>query len=359
MVNKEDSNKPLDTEVNTTDTPVLDNQTPNTARRSVLIPELRNTLRRFERVYEPRLHKATEVSTDMIMSNEAATREVLSTIAVVAFVGPSGTGKSTRAIRVAKSNNISYLIDDGLLINGSRIVAGISAKKAPTKMESVRQALFADPTRSEVMRRALVENHPTVLMILGTSDSMLSKICNSLWLNQPSMLIRIEDVSTEEEMRQARNTRMTEGTHTIPVPSMEIKHEFSGYFADPLNILRQRFDRDRGVSPVAPDVERTMVRPTFSTLGSYSISDDALLDLIKIELNKVAGFAEVVSFKSEKRTYGVVINLDLGIYYGADAQEVLFNAQQSIGKSIEEYTSITMIAVNVRARRVIHIDKKQ
>lgn len=358
MTNKEDSNKThLNNEANSTEPSVSESTTSNTARRGVLIPELRNTLRRFERVYDPRLHKS-EVSIDMILSSEAATREVLSTIAVVAFVGPSGTGKSTRAIKVARLHNISYLIDDGLLVNGSRIAAGISAKKAPTKMESVRQALFADATRSAVMRKALVENHPTVLMILGTSDSMLQKICNNLWLNQPSMLIRIEDVSTEEEMRLARNTRMTEGTHTIPVPSMEIKHEFSGYFTDPLNMLRQRFDRDRGVSPVQPDVERTMVRPTFSTLGSYSISDDALLDLIKIVLNKVPGYAEVVSFKSEKRTYGVVISLDLGIYYGFDAQKVLLEAQQSIGKSIEEYTSITMIAVNVRAKRVIHVDKK-
>ena len=325
----------------------------NTGRHGVLIPELRNTLRRFERGNEPRNHKQ-EISTETILSTEAATREALSSIAVVAFVGPSGTGKSTRAIKVARSNNISYLIDDGLLINGSRIVAGTSAKKAPTKLESVRQALFADPTRSSVMRRALVENMPTALMILGTSDSMLEKICNNLWLNQPSMLIRIEDVTTEEERRLARNTRMTEGMHTIPVPSMEIKHEFSGYFTDPLNKLRQRFDRERGVSPVVPDTERTMVRPTFSSLGSYSISDDALLDLVKIVLSSVNGYAEVVSFKSEKRTYGVVLSLEIAIYYGYDAQEVLFEAQQKIGRSVEEYTSITMIAVNVRAKRVVH-----
>ena len=330
----------------------------NTGRQGVLIPELKNTLRRFERSGEPRIHKQEPViSTEMILMSEAATREVLSSIAVVAFVGPSGTGKSTRAIRVARSNNISYLIDDGLLINGSRIVAGTSAKKAPTKLESVRQALFADPTRAQVMRRALVENVPTALMILGTSDSMLEKICNNLWLNQPSMLIRIEDVSTEEEMRAAKNTRMTEGMHTIPVPSMEIKHEFSGYFTDPFNKLRQRFDKERGVSPVVPGIERTMVRPTFSSLGSYSISDEALLDLVKIVLSKVEGFAEVVSFKSEKRTYGVVLSLELAIYYGADAQEVLYEAQQNIGRSVDEFTSITMIAVNVRAKRVVHQNK--
>ena len=297
----------------------------------------------------------TERNIERILDSEQATREQLSHIAVIAFVGPSGTGKSTRAIRVARENNINYIIDDGLLINGSRIVAGTSAKKAPTKMESVRQAIFIDETRSSVMRRALVECMPKALMILGTSDSMLSKICTNLWLNQPSMLIRIEDVSTEEERRIARSTRLTEGMHTIPVPSMEVKHEFSGYFSDPLSKLRQRFDRERGVAPMAQDSDRTVVRPTFSSLGSYSISDEALLDLIKIVLKDVPGFAEVTDFKTEKQTYGIMISLDIALFYGYDAQEVLMAVQQKVGMAVEEYTSITTNGVNVRASRLAHL----
>lgn len=326
-------------------------------RRGILIPELRSTLRKMEQfTAEQKLHKLNvELSNDEILASEALTRDALSKIAVVAFVGQSGTGKSTRAISVARANDIRYLIDDGLLVNGSRIVAGTSAKKAPTKMESVRQALFVDETRSSVMRRALVEQHPAALMILGTSDSMLKQICNNLWLNQPSMLIRIEDVSTEEERRNARNTRMTEGMHSIPVPTMEIKHEFSGYFSDPFNRIRQRFDSERnGGKGYAVDSERTMVRPTFSSLGSYSISEEAMLDLIKIVLEKIPGIAGVVNYKTEKRTIGVVFSLDLALYYGFDAQKVLLEAQQRIGSAIEEYTSITIVAVNVRAQRLIH-----
>ena len=331
--------------------------------RKTLLSEFRGTLKRLDRSQpvNPNLNfdsgQGFEHNAELILSNEQLTREVLSNIAVIAFVGPSGTGKSTRAIKVARENNIYYIIDDGLLINGSRIVAGTSAKKAPTKMESVRQAIFVDPTRSAVMRRALIESMPRALMVLGTSDSMLNKICDNLWLNRPSMLIRIEDVSTEEERRLARNTRLTEGMHTIPVPSMEIKHEFSGYFSDPFSKLRQRFDRERGVAPMAPDSERTVVRPTFSSLGSYSISDEAILDLIKIVLKDVPGFAEVTSFKTEKQTFGVMISLDLALYYGYDAQKVLETAQQKVGNAVEEFTSITMNGVNVRANRLIHLPK--
>ena len=49
-----------------------------------------------------------------------------------AFVGPSGTGKSYRAQMVANSRNIKFIIDDGLLISENEVIAGVSAKKAPT-----------------------------------------------------------------------------------------------------------------------------------------------------------------------------------------------------------------------------------
>jgi len=331
-----------------------DDKTEVKPKRTKLIPELRSTLKRMDSSEFSRTKPVSEQSSEIILSSEVLTREALSQIAIVAFVGQSGTGKSTRAIAVARTNSIEYLIDDGLLINGGRIVAGTSAKKAPSKMESVRQALFVDPTRSEVMRRALVENRPKTLMILGTSDSMLEKITTNLWLNPPSMLIRIEDVSTEEERRHARNTRMSEGMHTIPVPSMEIKHEFSGYFSDPLNRIRQRLDLEKGGVSLDGENERTMVRPTFSSLGSYSISDDALLDMIKITLKDVPGYAKIIDFKSESRNIGVVFSLDLALYYGFDAQKTLLEAQQTIGSTIENLTAITIVSVNVRAGRLVH-----
>ena len=323
-------------------------------KKPTLIPELRATLKQINLGADPLKTKTVELSTDVILQSETLTREFLSQIAIIAFVGQSGTGKSTRAIAVARKNNIEYLIDDGLLINGGRIVAGTSAKKAPSKMESVRQALFVDPTRSQVMRRAIVESRPTAIMILGTSDSMLEKITTNLWLNRPSMLIRIEDVSTEEERRHARSTRMNEGMHTIPVPSMEIKHEFSGYFSDPLDRIRARLNLEEGGVDLNGENERTMIRPTFSSLGSYSISDEALLDLIRITLSDLPGYGEVISFKSEKRTIGVVFTIDLALLYGYDAQKVLLDAQQKIGNAVEKLTAITVVSVNLRAGRLIH-----
>ena len=45
---------------------------------------------------------------------------------IIAFVGASGTGKSYRAITIARENKIDAIIDDGLLISNNKIVAGIT-----------------------------------------------------------------------------------------------------------------------------------------------------------------------------------------------------------------------------------------
>ena len=61
---------------------------------------------------------------------------------VYAFVGPSGTGKSYRAQMVAGEKDTHFIIDDGLLIKDNEVVAGESAKKATTKVATVKHALF-------------------------------------------------------------------------------------------------------------------------------------------------------------------------------------------------------------------------
>ena len=298
-------------------------------------------------------------------SSEAAQRELhnaieeieLADIAVVAFVGQSGTGKSTKAIETAKRYNIHYIIDDGLLIHGSQIIAGTSAKRANTGIESVRRATFHDANRAAAMRRALVTHRPTTLMILGTSEQMLERICANLRLNKPGMMIRIEDVTTEEERQAARRVRRSTGQHTIPVPSIEIKHEFSGTFFEPLGLLRRWRERSSD-APLPESGERTVVRPTFSSLGSYSMSDNAFRSMIDCIVREVPGVQGLANLETEKSVYGVMINAGLTLYYGYETQTVLAQTQQRIAERVVEYTALNVISVNVTARRLAEQTKK-
>ena len=157
---------------------------------------------------------------------------------VYAFVGPSGTGKSYRAQLVAGENNIKYIIDDGLLIDDNEVIAGTSAKKAPTKIETIKHALFNNEEEKRVIIEAFERLKPEAVLILGTSDGMVEKIAANLGLPKISKTIYINEVATEEEMQKARRMRVHEGKHVIPVPTFEIKKDFSGFLLDPLQIFK-------------------------------------------------------------------------------------------------------------------------
>ena len=58
---------------------------------------------------------------------------------IYALVGPSGTGKSHRALQVAHKYEVELIIDDGLLIKGDRILAGLSAKRQEIGRASCRE----------------------------------------------------------------------------------------------------------------------------------------------------------------------------------------------------------------------------
>src|SRR5690606_14912803 len=122
-----------------------------------------------------------------------------------------------------------------------------------------------------------------------------------------------------------------------------------GYFAEPLQKLRRRFET---AAPYPADTDRTIVRPTFSTLGSYSMSDEALAKLIKIILQSVPGVAKLLRHGIKMEKYGIVLDLDLSILLGFNAQEVPMACQLEVAEKVEQFTAINVLATNVRALRV-------
>lgn len=157
---------------------------------------------------------------------------------VIGFYGPPGTGKSDRAV-IAYENKASCIIDDGILIYHSRIVAGKSAKREESRLKAVRRAIFWDKEQRDEVRAALQKINPKRVLILGTSDRMVVTIAKALDLPMPAKYIRIEDVAKPEDMLKAE-ARHKEGKHVIPVPTMELKPYFKGYMVDPLRFLRNR-----------------------------------------------------------------------------------------------------------------------
>ncbi len=268
-------------------------------------------------------------------------------IRVCAFVGPSGTGKSYRAQMVAGENNIEYIIDDGLLVKGNAVIAGTSAKKAPTKVETVKHALFYEESEKREMQEAFVKYNPEAILILGTSDGMVKKIAANLGLPEISKIIYINEVATDEEMENARRIRVTEGKHVIPVPTFEIKKDFSGYLLDPLQIFKST---GKGKTPYI--AEKSIIRPTFSYMGNFTISDTVFKQIIEYLANKEPSIYKVVRTRVNTGDQGTEIYLEVIVNYGRKIVDILQDFQIRSKKEIERLTAMNVSKIDVMAKGI-------
>lgn len=266
---------------------------------------------------------------------------------VYAFVGPSGTGKSYRAQMVAGENNISYIIDDGLLVNENEVVAGESAKKAPTKIETVKHAIFIDEKERKEMIKAIKKFKPESILILGTSDGMVEKIAENLELPKIEKTIYIDEVATKDEMETARNIRVTQGKHVIPVPTFEIKKDFSGYILDPLQIFKSK---GSGNKPYIS--EKSIIRPTFSYLGNFTISDTVFRQVVEYLAKKEDGIARIIRTRVENYGEGPYIYMEVSVYYGHNVIKELKEFKEKCVKEIEKLTTMSVQKIAVIAKSI-------
>ena len=264
------------------------------------------------------------------------------------LVGTSGTGKSYRAVGLANERGIPCIIDDGLLIRGAKILAGTSAKKEATRLSAIRRALFMEPGHAEKVMEAIRFAQPSSILILGTSEPMIERIAQRLQLPPVEEFIRIEDIASEREIRQAQKHRREEGKHIIPVPTFEVRKDFSGYFIDPLRMFRVR-----GKGRQIETMEKTVVRPTYSYFGRFYIADSAVESIVLYCAQNVDGVQRAQRCEIISRVDGISIHVDLSVYYGCKINKVLERIQQEVRDSVSYVTGLNVLDVNAAAKRLI------
>ncbi|MDR2901048.1 MAG: hypothetical protein LBV20_05970 [Treponema sp.] len=271
---------------------------------------------------------------------------------VYALVGESGTGKSFRAKLVAQKFDIEYIIDDGLLIKDNRILAGHSAKKEKTFLAAVKAALFDDKTERDMVARKLQGEKARKILILGTSEKMVNKIAARLQLPPPSKIIKIEDISTREEIEKAIRTRRIEGKHVIPVHSIEIKRNYPMIFFDTIRIFKKKWG-PKGIGTVPQVHEKSVVRPEYSKRGKVTISESALSQMVIHcidEYNENIRIKKLI-IKDENAGYRLVITID--VPYGTQLSGNIHELQQYLIDNIERYTGILIEEVNIIIDKII------
>ncbi|MDR2355828.1 MAG: Asp23/Gls24 family envelope stress response protein [Clostridiales Family XIII bacterium] len=261
---------------------------------------------------------------------------------IYALVGKSGSGKSYQAIDLCRRLEIEGILDDGLFILGNRVLAGISAKRQETKVKAIKTALFTEEAHRDAVRRKIRSIDPKSILVIGTSDKMIEKIVGRLALPRPLETVRIEEITTEDERRLASVQRNELGKHIIPAPSIQLKKEFSGYFIHPLRMIR-------GGRAGARVSNRSVVRPSFSYPGKYTVSTRALLDIALIVCGE-AQVCAVLKASADNGESGAVIHLSLILRYGANIIDAAAALQRRIAEQVEIMTAFHTEAVNIEVR---------
>ncbi len=261
--------------------------------------------------------------------------------------GKSGTGKSFQALNICRERNIPYLIDDGLFIGKSRVYAGKSAKRAGTMIGAVKTALFSDDEHREEVVDAICRRKPEAILIIGTSDKMIYRIAERLDLPEPKEIIHIEDISSPEDIEKARRFRDESGKHAIPVPAFQLKREFSGYFLKPMRILK----RAGGYNAVMS--EKTEVRPTFSYLGGYVISERAVYDIIRCASAELPQIKKITRMDIRKNEASLILYMDVILEYGGRVSQMGEEVQKRVRRKVEHMTGFDILAVNITVKGLI------
>ena len=253
---------------------------------------------------------------------------------VYAFVGKTGTGKSYNAQKVAKAHGIRYIIDDALLIKETKVLAGKSAKTEASKIASVKTAIFFNEDKRKEMSDILKKEKIDKLLLLGTSDEMVEKIAANLEIGPIYKTIYIEDIASPEKIEEARKSRFEEGKHVVPVPTFEIKKQFSGYFMDPLRMF-DIFRRESSNLYEAESSEKTIIRPTYSYLGKFIISDNVIRQIVAYVVGRIDGISKVQKVFTEKYIDGMRIEVDLQIKFGKNIPNISSEVRNAIIYSID------------------------
>lgn len=264
---------------------------------------------------------------------------------VIAFVGPSGSGKSHRAIGVAHQYNCQGIIDDGLLIEGAKILAGTSAKSEQNRVQAVKRAIFYDDAHASEVRQAMARSGIRRLLILATSDKMIDKITKRLSLPKPLKTVYITEIATKQEIKKAHEARLRYGKHIVPVPTVELKQHFGGFFA---NLPYNLFSKNRKIR----EDGRSIVRPAFSYYGLILISDYVIEDIINLIVERMVGVARInyIHVRRRSDSRGLSVHVELIFYYGVKVFEVSRILQQKIKKKIEHMTGMQVQKVNISVR---------
>ncbi len=261
---------------------------------------------------------------------------------IYSLTGKSGTGKSFQAIDLCKKINIKGIIDDGLFIYENKVIEGISAKRNSTTIGAIKTALFLDEEHRKKTRKAIHKLNPESILIIGTSKEMVNRIAKALELPSISKYILIEDITSNEEIMKAQNQRNIYGKHVVPVPTLQLKRDFAGYFLNPV-----KFFKEFTKSYEKEEVKFSVVRPTYSYMGNFYIMERVFVDIAKCLVTQFDCIDKVINLYSNTSADNFIIDVRLKVKPKGNIFKEIEKYQKNLKKVTETMTAYNVVEVNV------------
>jgi uncharacterized alkaline shock family protein YloU len=141
---------------------------------------------------------------------------------------------------------------------------------------------------------------------------------------------------------------MGQGKHVIPVPSLELKKDFSGFLLDPLQIFKRK-----AKGHFQNIGEKSVVRPPFSYNGKYSISDYAIYQIVNHIIVNMPEMEKIIRFRLNNSEDGVILDMDVVMVYGYNLIDSIRRAQQAIRDELERFAALNIQEMHITAKSLV------
>ena len=99
--------------------------------------------------------------------------------------------------------------------------------------------------------------------------------------------------------------------------------------------------------------DRTVVRPTFSYFGSFTISEQVIRDIIKIAAEAYESHLVVVDRMNNGKQTNMSVTIDVMAVRDPESIDKCLDLQQDVYGALSTMTAFTIDSVNVRIRDMV------
>ena len=120
---------------------------------------------------------------------------------------------------------------------------------------------------------------------------------------------------------------------------------------DSLRILNFKKSKDDD-SKELEITEETIIRPTYSYLGKYVISDTAINSIILHVVKKIDGVSRVFKVNTLKFSDGMKLEIDIEVKYGYRIPSLSTNIKNAVIYAVDNAAGINLFGININVKSI-------